>query len=538
MDWHVMRKLLPSALLLAVPGVLLNTVLTGCFVMVGVEVNGRAPHFQESLLLGSILSATDPVAVVAALAQLGAPKKLSSLVEGESLLNDGSAVVFSYVFLDWSSRPNPDKKCPGDPPSGGCVFGYFLQVAGGGMAIGLAVAWLLLLWINIVRPLQFPAIELSIVFTAIYGTFFLAEALHTSGVLAVVTLGFLMSAGLMHRMSHEGRHNHHTILHQVAYVCNQVAFFVAGIVSARFIYSKSDSCSHTLIKGRAWLELFALYFMCHLTRAGVILSFWPFLKKWGYGITWKEACIMVYGGLRGAVGLIMGLIVEHNAYIDPDLAQMVAFHTSGIVFLTLFINGSTIDGLYRNLKMYPQNSFRMTHLRRTLYKLETECQKVGIKRLCEDWFFHDCHFRKVIRCVPNFNHIYFNEAGLPAAAKIESVSESLNHLAHDALEYRLVMHSKSDRSKDFGSLWQSRKVDSEKTLIELLNSASEVQEKKDYMRNISNTGDKLLDYNPPDFKAHAGFYVSAKSADQVFADMGNMAKTTMTTRSRPLNSHS
>jgi hypothetical protein len=97
MDWHVLKKLIPSSTLMAVPGVVINTLLTGCFVKLVVRVGGRAPKWEESWLLGSILSATDPVAVVAALAALGAPKKLSTLVEGESLLNDGSAVVLAYV---------------------------------------------------------------------------------------------------------------------------------------------------------------------------------------------------------------------------------------------------------------------------------------------------------------------------------------------------------------------------------------------------------------------------------------------------------
>merc|ERR1719199_2042875 len=100
-------------MMLAIPGVMLNTLMTGCIVKVAVSLSDGSPSWEESWLLGSILSATDPVAVVAALAALGAPKKLSSLVEGESLLNDGSAVVCAFVFLEWSSPLDPDKYCEG-----------------------------------------------------------------------------------------------------------------------------------------------------------------------------------------------------------------------------------------------------------------------------------------------------------------------------------------------------------------------------------------------------------------------------------------
>lgn len=130
MKWHVLRKVLPSAIVLAVPGVLLNTLLTGCFVRVAFQVDGNSPTWGVSMLTAAILSATDPVAVVAALSALGAPLKLSSLVEGESLLNDGSAVVAAYVFRDWVMGDNA-KFCPGSPPPMGCVVGFFLQGCNG-----------------------------------------------------------------------------------------------------------------------------------------------------------------------------------------------------------------------------------------------------------------------------------------------------------------------------------------------------------------------------------------------------------------------
>eukprot|EP00415_Alexandrium_ostenfeldii_P005062 UN5062 len=93
-EWSVIQRVLPSSLLLAFPGVIVNTVLTGAFVRYCM----RDWSWWMALLLGSILSATDPVAVIGALSALGAPAKLSHLISGESLLNDGSAVALLRTF--------------------------------------------------------------------------------------------------------------------------------------------------------------------------------------------------------------------------------------------------------------------------------------------------------------------------------------------------------------------------------------------------------------------------------------------------------
>lgn len=518
MNWHAIRKVLPSAVILALPGVILNTFLTGSFVRIAFRIDGEQPHWSVSLLLGSILSATDPVAVVSALAALGAPKKLSSLVEGESLLNDGSAVVIFNVFKDWviEDAPKEERKCEELTP--GCIVGSFFVVAFGGALIGVLHGKILIFWIRHARSLHNAVLEVAVILSAIYLSFFVAEHVKTSGVLATVTLGLMMSSGGASRLSHHGRHNHHVILQQVGYACNQVAFFVGGIVSARFF--KHDGCSHSAEKGSAWRELFALYFVVHLTRGLVILCFWPVLKRIGYGITWKEAVILVYGGLRGAVGLILGLIVEHTdpRWMDPNISQMIAFHTSGIVLMTLFINGSTIDGLYKRLRLYPINEFRKTHLRKVFFKLEAECQTAGIKECARHWFFKDCNIRKVVRCVPSFKHIHFDVAGIAKPDKILSIHHALNSLMQESDVHR---EKAFERQASWGSptgcpelkeTWRRKKEkESEQNFEELVNdSQTEAVAVKDAMINITNTGDRELNYRPQERRALPGFYVSSR----------------------------
>lgn len=496
MSWHVLRKILPSALLLATVGVLLNTLGTGIYVKYVIKMDTADPSWEAAMLLATILSATDPVAVVASLASLGAPAKLSSLVEGESLLNDGSAVVLCYVFLDWVAVGEPtDVKlnpyCEGDP-SGSCVFLFFCRMALGGIGVGILAGILLQIWIQYAHLKHDWRLELGIVTVFVYGTFFCAEAFKCSGVLANVVLGFIFAISTNKCLSHDARHNHHVFFMQIGYVCNQVTFLVAGVVSARFMWGDTQ-CSHTFWSGaRPTLELLGLYVTIHITRASVVLLFSPLLKRMGYGMSWKEAAIMVFGGLRGAVGLIMGLIVEHNHYIDPQVAQMIAFHTAGIVVLTLCINGQFIDTLYTSLDPYPENPYRQQHLRKILEKVEVESQKIGIKVIANDWFFQDCMFTKLFQCVPNFGSIEFDEAKMPVPIGIEHVDTTLSKLYPCAVMFRKEQVKQMEaRNEDFDSKWDQRVIEADHVFSSLMDENTEVTSKSDYLLRVESHLNKL-----------------------------------------------
>merc|ERR1719215_286771 len=101
------------------------------------------------------------------------------------------------------------------------------------------------------------------------------------------------------------------------------------------------------------MGLFLIYIIIHVSRASTVMLFSPFLRRWGYGLTFKEGCLLIFGGLRGAVGLSMGLIAEHNQYVSKQLSNVILFHTSGIVILTLLINDGLVDEFYNKLQIYP-----------------------------------------------------------------------------------------------------------------------------------------------------------------------------------------
>jgi len=356
-----------------------------------------------------------------------------------------------------------------------------------------------------------------VVLTSVYGAFFLAESLRVSGVLAVVTLGILVSASVHTRMSHEGRHAHHVVLAQIGYTCNHVIFFSGGIISARFMWTANE-CIALYKSPSAWLELLLLYLCSHLMRALVIAAFSPILTRLGYGITWKEGAILVWGGLRGAVGLAMGLMVEHQAFVDDRISATVAFHVSGIVLLTLIVNGMTVDNLYRRLQVYPPNPFSMTYLRKSLCILEAECGKAILERMLDDWFFEDIDFESILACVPNFSKVAFSEARVPYPDGIKSVKETLqsleagaSHFKHDLQQRNPKPFLESPRGERLCS-WDVLKdnAGSGGQLLENLWEVASSASGKDHVANVVNTGDQRFEYKAADSGSPHGLYVSGR----------------------------
>lgn len=203
-EWHIFFRLKWTALLLAVPGVIASTYVLGFVVnllyggqpadpllpgsssgsMYGGEAVDAIWPTNAGTLLGVILSATDPVAVVALLKELGIKEELSIGIEAESLLNDGTALVFFNVMIKMVRVPPSSAVTPNG------VVGDFLFQAGVGAVWGVGVGVLASLWLA--RVFNNPVIEITITLSSAYLAFYSAEVVGCSGVLAVVSLGLFM----------------------------------------------------------------------------------------------------------------------------------------------------------------------------------------------------------------------------------------------------------------------------------------------------------------------------------------------------------
>jgi len=168
------------------------------------------------LLLGGLLSATDPVAVVALLKELGASKKLSTIIEGESLMNDGTAIVVYQLFY---------RMVLGRTFDAGSIIKFLSEVSLGAVALGLAFGIISVLWLGFI--FNDTIIEISLTLAISYIAFFTAQdSLEVSGVLTVMTLGMFYAAFAKTAFKGESQQSLHHFWEMVAYIANTLIFIL------------------------------------------------------------------------------------------------------------------------------------------------------------------------------------------------------------------------------------------------------------------------------------------------------------------------
>ena len=434
MDYYVFRKVLMSSILLAGPGVgitmfacagttmLLFGFANECVVETdhvthkSVEVCGDQLPIPVHLLLGGMLAATDPVAVCAVLNDLGCPDKLNFMIAGESLLNDGTAVVAFMVMQS---------------VAGGCstdavhVAIALIRLAGGGVLWGIFMA---ACCYQSIRKLRDPNIEITTLVFATMATFWVAEnIIGVSGVLGTVVFGVQTARTSFLAMDEHTHHANHSFWGEVGYVATSIIFILAGVKSrdkiARFIDEaattvdvESDAKFHL---GNQMMLNLVLWVVLTIIRAAVVGLLSPILRKIGYGLTMKEAAVMVWGGLRGAVSLSLALLVDGNHLIGDRAREMIFLQTTGIVTLTLVINGTTSGMVYKALNVYPANPFRPVLATQGLRNLQLEMDKF-VNGLGKHWFHCNADHQTVAKLFPNFSEAYMFDGDL-IDVKIENI---------------------------------------------------------------------------------------------------------------------
>ena len=328
MEPHLFFRIAPQVILLAVIGLIISMLLSALTVSWLLSWG-----MGVSLLFGALICATDPVAVVALLKEKSSRKRLETLVEGESLLNDGTAIVFFSLFYGFALGTTTEVEAMS-------IIVEFIWVVSAGLLIGAAIGWIVL-WI-IGKLINQPLIEITLSVVAAYLTFMIAESLHVSGVIALVALALMFSTlGRIH-ISPEISHFLHQFWEMMVYIANTLIFLIVGIVIM----------THTTFDSpQLWVTLGVLYISLVLIRAASVWTLMPLLERIGVGITRQKATVLVWGGLRGAVSLALALSLAQDSAVPEQLREQILFLTAGIVFLTIVINGSTMEWLLHLLEL-------------------------------------------------------------------------------------------------------------------------------------------------------------------------------------------
>jgi CPA1 family monovalent cation:H+ antiporter len=303
-----LRKNLKMIMTFAIPGVILSMFIVG-----GAVSWGTALSLNVALLFGALIAATDPVAVVALFRSLGVPKKIQILVEGESLLNDGAAIVLFNLTI--AVILGEQMITPGS------IILEFLVSAGGGLIIGIAVGWFLA---TTIRQVNNHLVEISLTIVAAYGSFLIAEHFHVSGVLAVVAAGLYIGNIGPRGMSPTTRISLFSFWEYVAFLTNSFVFLVIGLVI--------DFGS--LI--RNWPIMLLAIGVVLVARAVVIYLF----SGWNRSIPLRMQHVLYWGGLRGGISLALALSIPQA--IGSSNLVLIQDMTFAVVLFTLLIQGTTM----------------------------------------------------------------------------------------------------------------------------------------------------------------------------------------------------
>lgn len=386
MDVHTFKKTSTNAILLAVPGIVVALFLTGAIVML---VRKAGIGFTDwtwplALMFGAVISATDPVAVVALLKELGASKKLGTLIEGESMLNDGTAIVFFMVFFTTITGSVVDSSFIDQ-------LLYFFKVSFGGILTGLLIGGILIAWVK--RVFNDALIEITAIIVAAFLTFYVAEHyLHVSGVLGLVTLGLIMAGIGRTRISPEVEHFLHEFWELAAFIANTLIFIIVGVVIAQRIPLSQLTLKDFMLLGLIYLGI-------HIVRAVVILVHYPIMKKAGYGLPKKDTYVLWWGALRGAIGLALALIIAGEQSIPENIRNQILFLLAGTVTLTLLINATTIGWLVNKLglnKLAPAKAMMIYHARQYL----RQSSENTMEKLKSDRFIGKANWNTVMSYMP------------------------------------------------------------------------------------------------------------------------------------------
>jgi CPA1 family monovalent cation:H+ antiporter len=407
------RRMLQDAapiLLLAVVATLITTGVVGLALW---PISGVS--LVACLLLGAVVATTDPAAVIAIFRDIGAPARLTRLVEGEALLNDAAAIALFTVLLAMvvSSR---------EPDIGAGLREFFSSFIGGGL-LGLLAGRLSL---SIIRWLRDDRLaEATITVALAYGVFVAADYLHVSGIVAVLGAGLVVSALGRSRIAPYNWSFLTDLWDQIAFWARSLVFVLASILVPRLLGSTGI---HTLL---LLAVLIMAAFAARILVLFVLMQPLEFLRlSQPIGAAYKLA--IMWGGLRGALTLVLALAATENTALGPETQRFIAALATGFVLFTLFVNGTTLRTVIALLglnRLSPRNEVLRDRVLALAYAEVS------------DWIGEMAQYHALPEnAVEQVTHPY---RAWIAEADLRDEAEGLSQ--HDRLAIALVAHANQER---------------------------------------------------------------------------------------------
>ncbi len=347
-NFNELRRNSIPVLILAVPGVIITTLIIGSLLSISTSIS-----LPAAMVFGALIAATDPVAVVAMFRLLGVPKRLSVLVEGESLFNDGTAYVLFNLTLAAALTGNFN-----------LVTGVadFLRVSIGGIVIGLALGWSIS---RLIARIDDYLIEITLTTVLAYGSYLLADQLHFSGVLAVVAAGLVTGSLGPQGMSPTTRIVLNNFWEYVTFLVNSLVFLLIGLeVDIQALMA-------------AWQPILWAIASVLLARVVVVYGLSWISKRFSGSISFRWQHILAWGGLRGALSLALVLSIPAAFGPDREMLRTMAF---GVALFTLLIQATTMSSLVHRLGIITidpvQIDYEQRHARlNALHSAETHVER-------------------------------------------------------------------------------------------------------------------------------------------------------------------
>jgi CPA1 family monovalent cation:H+ antiporter len=342
-----LRRALPGILVLAVPGVILTTLIVGGLLSLTTPL-----ALPAAMVFGALISATDPVAVVSMFRTLGVSKRLAVLIESESLLNDGTAIVVFNLALAVALTGRFDLIQS---------LGDFVRVSIGGTVVGLICGWLVA---RLIAQIDDYLIETTLTTLLAFGAYLLAERFHFSGVLAVVAAGLVNGNLGSQGMSPTTRIVINNFWEYVAFLANSLIFLLIGL-----------KMNLPALLG-AWQPVLWAIFAVLIARMVVVYGFGGLMSRFTERIPLRWLHVLNWGGLRGAIALALVLSLPAGLSAERELMKLMAF---GVVLFTLLVQSTTLSPLLRRLGLvtrpveqveYEKRHARLTTARAALAHLE------------------------------------------------------------------------------------------------------------------------------------------------------------------------